>query len=187
MLEAINTALSNNLVNLMVLITLITFMILSFKLKDCIFRNRFIPFYKYDFLTGLELRQDFDKKISKLFAQKQAFYFSLIDINDLHSINKTQGYRKGDEVIKKTAYEIKGLIKGLAHSNLYRIGGDEFIVISPQNIDATLDHMTTASYCTAYFNNDKSYDALFDEVDQGLIQIKKQKILKGEFQDRRKH
>lgn len=47
--------------------------------------------------------------------------------------------------------------------------------------------MTKASYCTAYFNNDKSYDQLFDEVDQGLIQIKKQKILKGEFQDRRHH
>ncbi len=182
-----NELFSNDLVNLMVLSILMTIMILSFKLKDCVFRNKFIPFYKYDFLTGLELRQDFDKKVSLLMDQGTPFYISLIDINDLHSINKTQGYRAGDNVIKETADEISNLLKTSSNLNIYRIGGDEFIVISASNVDNLLDNLQNASYCTAFFNNDKDYNNLFDEVDQGLIQIKKQKILKGEFQDRRQH
>lgn len=113
MQQTLNDLLSNDLVNFMGLFIIMTVMILSFKLKDCIFRNRFIPFYKYDFLTGLELRQDFDKKVTKLITKKHSFYFSLIDINDLHSINKLQGYRTGDKVIKETADEIKLLINAL--------------------------------------------------------------------------
>jgi len=149
--------------------------------------NKRIPFYKYDFLTQLELRQDFDEKISKLIQQKSPFFFSLIDINDLHSINKIQGYRQGDLVIKATADEIRLQLKGVPNLNIYRIGGDEFIVISKSNVDTLLDSLKTASYCTAYFNGDKDYNQLFDEVDQGLIEIKKDKIKRGEFKDRRKN
>ncbi|MEA1989930.1 MAG: diguanylate cyclase [Pseudomonadota bacterium] len=177
--------LSNDLVNLAVLIILIIIMVLAFKLKDCIFLNRYIPYYKYDYLTNLELRQDFDNKVSKLIAKGSPFFFSLVDINDLHSINKIQGYRAGDAVIKETADEISALLKGKNNLNIYRIGGDEFIVIAQDNVNLLLDKMTKASYFTTYFNNDKDYNTLFDEVDQGLIQVKRNKILKGEFQDRR--
>jgi len=179
--------LHNDLVHLIILITLMIIMVLSFKLKNCTFLNTFIPFYKYDFLTQLELRQDFDKRVTKLIQNKKPFFFSLIDINDLHSINKTQGYRQGDQVIKETADDIRALLKKVSHLNIYRIGGDEFIVISKTNVDTLLDNLKTASYCTAYFNDDKNYNQLFDEVDQGLIVIKKEKIKRGDFKDRRKN
>lgn len=182
-----NELLDNDLVHLIVLIIVMIIMILSSKLKDCTFLNKVIPFYKYDFLTQLELRQDFDKKVTTLIEQNKPFFFSLIDINDLHSINKTQGYRQGDQVIKETADEIRFLLKKVANLNIYRIGGDEFIVISKSNIDVLLDNLKTASYCTAYFNNDKNYNQLFDEVDQGLMLIKKAKIKRGEFKERRQH
>lgn len=182
-----NELLNNDLVHLIILVTLIIIMVLSFKLKDCTFLNQFIPLYKYDFLTQLELRQDFDKKVNKLISQKKPFFFSLIDINDLHSINKTFGYRQGDQAIKEAAEDICSLLKGVAKLNIYRIGGDEFIVISKTNVDDLLNSLKTASYCTAFFNNDKDYNQLFDEVDQGLIVIKKEKIKRGDFKDRRKN
>ncbi|BBP43245.1 diguanylate cyclase domain-containing protein [Thiosulfativibrio zosterae] len=179
--------LENDIVHLIILLITMTIMILSFKLKNCILLNKFIPVYKYDFLTGLELRQDFDKKITKLMKEATPFYISLIDINDLHSINKQLGYRAGDEVIKEVANDISKLLKKIKNLNIYRIGGDEFIVISQDDINHQLDQLAKASYATAYFNGDKDYNALFDEIDQAVMLVKKQKIIKGEFQDRRQH
>lgn len=178
--------LTADLVNLIFLIIAIILMVLAFKLKDCVFRNKFIAFYKYDFLTNLELRQDLDQKISSLFNTQTPFFFTLIDINNLHIINKTQGYRAGDKVIQEVANELKLLMKKQKTSHIYRIGGDEFVIISTQDISNALNPLKKASFCSTFYNNDKTYNDLFDEADNQLMQIKQQKIQQGEFLDRRK-
>ncbi len=185
-MKALADLLTEDLFNLILLIIVSTVMILSFKLKLCVGKNKFIAFYKYDFLTGLELRQDLDKKITQLFHSKTPFHFTLVDINDLHSINKIQGYRAGDKVIQAEANTLKKLLQHSPNTFIYRIGGDEFVVISDQIIHDFLAPLTKSSYCSTFFQNDKTYDELFDEVDSGLIIIKQNKIKNGDFKDRRK-
>ena len=177
--------LTADLVNLVFLIIVMILMILTFKLKDCVFRNKFIAFYKYDFLTNLELRQDLDQKINTLFDNNTPFFFTLIDINNLHIINKTQGYRAGDKVIQEVANQLKHLMNKEKNSHIYRIGGDEFVIISSHDIAGALSPLEKASFCATIYNNDKTYNDLFDEADTKLMQIKQEKIKQGKFMDRR--
>lgn len=160
--------------------------VLAFKLKGCVFRNKFIAFYKYDFLTNLELRQDLDQKITYLLNTQTPFFFTLVDINNLHMINKTQGYRAGDKVIQEVAEQLKQLMNKEKNSHIYRIGGDEFVIISSHDISEALNPLEKASFCSTIYNNDKTYNDLFDEVDKKLMQIKLDKIKQGKFIDRRK-
>ncbi len=56
----------------------------------------------------------------------------MIDINGLKPLNDTYGHHKGDDLLKLT---VKLLSPGLLESDtLYRIGGDEFVILS-QNLD----------------------------------------------------
>lgn len=54
------------------------------------------------------------------------FAIMMVDINDLKMINDTYGHEHGDEYIVGTCETI---CENYKHSSVYRIGGDEFIVI----------------------------------------------------------
>ena len=58
---------------------------------------------------------------------KAKFCVSMIDLNDLKVTNDTLGHEKGDILIVAIANIIK---KVFALSSVYRVGGDEFVVIS---------------------------------------------------------
>jgi GGDEF domain-containing protein len=81
--------------------------------------------YKYDHLTGMKLRTDFEDELFDIFEGKNSFYMILIDVNDLHNINRDRGYYQGDMIIKK----VSRIIKKFFGSMCWRIGGDEFIII----------------------------------------------------------
>lgn len=65
-------------------------------------------------------KADFDVKKGKL-------SLILLDLNDLKKINDTQGHNAGDQVLVEAAACIKKILGGLG--DVYRIGGDEFLVI----------------------------------------------------------
>lgn len=83
-----------------------------------------------DSLTGaknktayLEMVSSLDKRI----LEKQAeFAIAVFDINDLKQVNDTLGHSFGDILIVNTCQIICSVFK---YSTLYRIGGDEFVVI----------------------------------------------------------
>ena len=50
------------------------------------------------------------------------------DINGLKLINDTFGHQAGDKLLSKTAKIIQS--KLVDEENIYRIGGDEFVVLS---------------------------------------------------------
>lgn len=84
-----------------------------------------------DSLTGTrnktafaEFEKDFQNDIDE--GRINEFGIMLCDLNDLKLINDTQGHKAGDEYIK-TACQL--ICKTFAHSPVFRIGGDEFIVI----------------------------------------------------------
>jgi len=86
---------------------------------------------KHDFLTGLPNRRFYDEKISEL--DKQCNYpllVSMIDIDGLKLINDTYGHFAGDQAILM----ISKLLTSEFGENAFiaRIGGDEFILLSPK-------------------------------------------------------
>lgn len=84
-----------------------------------------------DALTGILNKRAYFEAEERLNAEikegKAKFAISMIDLNDLKVTNDTLGHEKGDILIKKLSQMIKDIFKS---SNMYRIGGDEFVVIS---------------------------------------------------------
>lgn len=88
-----------------------------------------------DALTGVGSKSAYFKKIEELKSQisKGDYEFALVmvDINNLKEVNDVHGHKAGDLYIKGCCSMVCDAFK---HSPVYRIGGDEFIVIL-QGID----------------------------------------------------
>ena len=84
-----------------------------------------------DELTGVKNKNAYalaEKELANLLKSGEIKRFALVvsDINDLKYINDNFGHKKGDEFIKAGC---KILCETFAHSPVYRIGGDEFVII----------------------------------------------------------
>lgn len=89
-----------------------------------------------DKLTGVKNTTAFDEKLLQLDRQILAgtcppFSLVMVDMNGLKQINDTYGHEKGNLAIQAMVKTICDLYK---HSPVYRIGGDEFLVVV-QNVD----------------------------------------------------
>lgn len=89
-----------------------------------------------DELTGIKNKNAFteqsqiiDKKIRKN-PSSWEFGVVMCDVNNLKTINDTRGHSFGDEAIQKASQMICEIFK---HSPVFRIGGDEFIVLLKDN------------------------------------------------------
>ena len=60
----------------------------------------------------------------------QPFALLICDLNNLKKINDTEGHKSGDEYLKEACRLICSIF---AHSPVFRIGGDEFVVILNKN------------------------------------------------------
>ena len=84
-----------------------------------------------DSLTGTRNKtafQEFENDLQNDLNEKKAEPFGILvcDLNDLKLINDTQGHKAGDEYLKSSCMLI---CRTFAHSPVFRIGGDEFVVI----------------------------------------------------------
>ncbi len=84
-----------------------------------------------DILTGTRNKTafiEYEKDLQKEVDDKLLDSFGIIvcDINNLKIINDTQGHKAGDEYIKSAC---KLICRTFAHSPVFRVGGDEFVVI----------------------------------------------------------
>ena len=94
-----------------------------------------------DTLTGIRNKTAFDRQ-TRLLAEalengERQFGFAMVDLNNLKLINDNYGHEKGDVAIKNLC----GIIcEVFAHSPVFRVGGDEFVVVLKQedyqNVDA---------------------------------------------------
>lgn len=111
-------------------------------ITNCWFKNRslknknkmleeLVKLYKYDKLTGFLLRHDYEIDIKESCSNLYNTYLTIIDINRLHYINETYGYVAGDKHIITVGKAIK---RRLGDGVAYRIGGDEFAVITHANV-----------------------------------------------------
>lgn len=82
----------------------------------------------YDMLTGLPNRFKFSKEMNDLLTTGQTLAFIFMDIDNFKGINDCYGHLVGDELLVQIANRLK-IFSNL--NNVYRLGGDEFIIILP--------------------------------------------------------
>ena len=84
-----------------------------------------------DALTGLNNKRSYfeiEERLNDEIKHDMArFAITMIDLNDLKVTNDTLGHEKGDALIIALSKIIRRVFE---NSNLFRIGGDEFVVIS---------------------------------------------------------
>jgi len=125
-----------------------------------------VRMYKYDHLTGLKMRIDFEYEIRHKF-NTQPFWFTMIDANGLHGVNRRDGYAAGDALIRRIAECVK---RDKSLWEAYRIGGDEFILIGFER--PTIDCMDEATIATKHSRDYTSFDDMVKDVDR-LVTEKK--------------
>lgn len=84
----------------------------------------------YDPLTSLKNRRGIDEDIARLFQKKTEGVFPVLfylDLNNFRFINNSFGHTVGDKILIKIAERLRKLLQDTCH--IYRIGGDEFLVM----------------------------------------------------------
>ena len=135
-----------------------------------------------------------EKNIDKEIGENPQLEFSVAvcDVNGLKKINDTLGHKAGDEYICEASKMICGIFK---HSPVYRIGGDEFVVIMTEGDhekrnslmqmlhDLSVLHISSGGAVVSgglgefNRNSDQSFHDVFERADQQMYDEKL--LLKG--------
>ena len=152
-----------------------------------------------DSLTGIRNKTAYDGEVKKLEWKIEdghaAFGIAMVDLNFLKRINDTYGHEQGNVAIKKLCMLICHTFE---HSPVFRIGGDEFVIILEtsdlKNLDKLVDDFSSkiselcndenleqwekisAAIGYAVFNPeiDSSVENVFKRADKAMYARKKQ-------------
>lgn len=80
-----------------------------------------------DSLTGVKNRNALDIYFNRHAGESQLGVF-FIDVNGLKYVNDTQGHAEGDRLLQNLA---EFLCRYFSRDNIYRSGGDEFVIVIP--------------------------------------------------------
>ena len=106
--------------------SLIYFILNEFKRRQISKKLTFMSFH--DSSTGLNNRNKYINYIENIrYGRLKSVGVAFIDINGLKAINDTQGHKFGDRTIKAVSDALKRYFR---KEDIYRIGGDEFVIIS---------------------------------------------------------
>jgi len=124
-----------------------------------------VSLYRYDFLTGLKGRRDFDFDIRNKFKEGD-FYLCYYDVNNLHRINRDYSFAAGDSLIRQVANDIQH--QSVPHTT-YRTSGDEFYAIccnrSTENVD-------NATMVWEWSEEHETVESMIDALDKAMIAAK---------------
>ena len=137
-----------------------------------------------DSLTGVRNKTAFDRQMDALSDELEKgaadFGFVMLDLNNLKLINDNFGHDKGDLAIKNLCHIV---CEDFAHSPVYRVGGDEFVVVLKgadyQNIKTLVKRFKEKSRISSARRNVPPWDrisaaigyALYDENLDGTPEI----------------
>ena len=150
-----------------------------------------------DPLTGAKSKHAYllsEKEYDTSIAENRARDFAVVvcDVNGLKKINDTQGHKAGDEYIRQAFAMVCDIFQ---HSPVFRIGGDEFVIIlSGRDYvirkelvlalhDRSVEHIGTggaviSSGLSDYKpGEDASFHAVFERAD--ALMYEEKKLLKG--------
>ncbi len=114
--------------------------ILSAEVENYRMHKKLEMFSRTDMLTGVLNRNAMNKRVKELEGNNSSLGLGVVfvDLNGLKTVNDTKGHNAGDEMIKTVATKIKEIFAG---SEIYRAGGDEFLVITTDmNRDIFYEH-----------------------------------------------
>lgn len=98
-----------------------------------------------DSLTGLWNRRwartVIEQAIARLQEKGEIFSVALIDVNDFKKINDLRGHLVGDQVLTKIAHELQKFASDAI--TLYRLGGDEFLVVALKMNEAQMHELSS--------------------------------------------
>ena len=147
-----------------------------------------------DALTGVKNKVSYIDEVG-LFEQKIAdnqiekFGVIVFDLNGLKTINDTKGHEQGDEYIKGAC---RMICQHFKHSPVFRIGGDEFVVIltgedyqnhkelfnafsALMQEEKAKDGIVIAhGYSEFHAGKDNSFMRVFERADNNMYKCKKQ-------------
>ncbi|PAB56735.1 GGDEF domain-containing protein [Anaeromicrobium sediminis] len=84
----------------------------------------------HDELTGLYNRHSFNNDFNKIKDENGNFGIYYLDLDGFKEVNDNYGHKIGDKVLRQISDRLKSINE---KDRLYRIGGDEFIVITKRN------------------------------------------------------
>ncbi len=85
----------------------------------------------YDFLTGLGNRRYFESQAKARLDRRESEsrgILMLVQVNDLHELNKQRGYQPGDELLKRTASLLQAATENYTTALVARLSGGDFAV-----------------------------------------------------------
>ncbi len=144
-----------------------------------------------DSLTGVKNRTaylDVEAKLNQRIREGEKVRFAVVvcDLNNLKQTNDCFGHQAGDRLLKDACAIICGVFK---HSPVFRVGGDEFAVISQghdyEHMDELMDRMrrsnarneasggTVIACGMARYDRDSSVAAVFERADRKMYEDKK--------------
>ena len=119
--------------------------------------------------TGLMNRVAYEKCLRKsdqrVIAPAACIY---IDANGLHEINNERGHEAGDQLLRAVAERLR---EQFPRDDLYRIGGDEFVVFSKADAAVCEARMQAVSSALAAQDYSISYGIAAQETTEGLSDL----------------
>ena len=101
--------------------------ITEMRMQSLMQKERIIFLSEMDMLTGIRNRNSYEQMLSRLPELcKETVTCIYGDVNGLHELNNTKGHEAGDRMLQAVAAAMK---KQFGEECLYRIGGDEFVVL----------------------------------------------------------
>ncbi|MET0986423.1 MAG: EAL domain-containing protein [Steroidobacteraceae bacterium] len=99
---------------------------------------KFAHLRQHDPLTGLPNRTSLDDYLpERLAAHRDANIFGLlyVDIDHFKHVNAARGHGVGDQILQEMARQLRAAIG--RDDLLFRVGGDEFVIVAPQLQDVS--------------------------------------------------
>ncbi len=104
-------------------------------------REELVDNYNRDALTMLYNRHKFNEDLEELRKSDHSSLTCLyVDVNGLHELNNKLGHEKGDNMLCSVADALR---KYFPEERLYRIGGDEFVMLSTGLSRHSVEHLAT--------------------------------------------
>ena len=143
-----------------------------------------------DALTGVKNKHAYleaEVRMDRLIAEHRQSPFAVVlfDVNDLKKVNDTAGHQAGDQYLREACKMICDIFK---HSPVFRVGGDEFAVISQGNdyqhieelVGKVRDHNAAAARSggavvacgMAKFDGDPCVSPVFERADHRMYENK---------------
>lgn len=99
--------------------------------------NRKLIGYGYnDLMTDVGNRRAFERFEDEELDKEGTYGFVMCDINGLKTVNDNQGHEAGDALIKGVC---QSLVDTFGKMNVFRMGGDEFVVVSHVKSEGELE------------------------------------------------